>query len=222
MHDDQHGAAIVVLAGLINACKVVGKNVKTARIVVAGAGAAGYAVATLLHNYGATNILVVDREGIIHRRRPNLPAHKKRLAKITNPKNVRGTLQDALTGADVLVGVSGPGTVVRDDVRMMQKDAIVFALANPTPEIMPEEAKKGGAGVVATGRSDFPNQINNALVFPGIFRGALDCNVRNITEQIAIRAAKNLAHIVKKPTANKIIPDLFDKRVVKAVASAVR
>ncbi len=220
MHDDQYGTAIVVLAGLINALKVVKKKLSKVRIVISGAGAAGTATATLLYAAGARDILVLDRKGIVDAER-NEP-HKKELARFTNPKHLRGGLRDALLGADVLLGVSGPGLATAEDIRLMNKDAIVFAMANPVPEILPEEAKKGGAVIIGTGRSDFPNQINNALVFPGLFRGALDHGVKKITEATKLRAARALAALVAHPTADKIIPDLLDPRVVKAVASAVR
>ncbi len=220
MHDDQHGTAIVVLAGLINAFKGVGKKIQSARIVVSGAGAAGHAVAQLLYAAGARNIIVLDSKGIINSSRPE--HHKKKLAQLTNPHNIKGGLREALTGADVLIGVSGPGLAHAADIKLMAPRAIVFALANPTPEIMPDEAKKGGAEVIATGRSDFPNQINNSLAFPGVFRGALDHKVRKITTQIKLKAAYAIAGLVKNPTANKIVPDMFDKRVALAVAKVIR
>ena len=219
MHDDQHGTAIVVLAGMINALKVVGKKISTARFAILGAGAAGTATAKLLHVAGAKNIVVLDSKGIVDSKRPE--PHKRELAKF-NTKNVRGGLREALTGADVLLGVSGPNLVKADDIRLMAKKAIVFAMANPTPEIMPDEAKRGGAMVIGTGRSDFPNQINNSLAFPGIFRGALDHGVKKITDEMKVRAARAIAALVKKPTANRVIPDMFDKRAPIAVAKAIR
>jgi len=222
MHDDQHGTAIVVLAGLTNAAKVVKKNFKMLRVIIAGAGAAGVATAKLLRAAGITDIVLVDTKGAIHKGRTDLNSSKQELLKITNPRNVAGELKDVLVDTDVFIGVSGPGTMTADMVSTMADKAIVFALSNPTPEILPEEAKKGGAAVVATGRSDFPNQINNALVFPGIFRGALDKGVTAITEETKVRAAKALASLVEKPTALKIIPDVLDKRVVPSVAKAVR
>ncbi len=222
MHDDQHGTAIVVLAGLINAAKVVGKRLPKLRVVIAGAGAAGVAVAKLLTKGGITDIVLVDRGGAIYNGRPDLNQSKQELAVMTNPRKASGSLADVLAGADVFIGVSGPGVLSAADVATMAPDAIVFALSNPTPEILPEEAKKGGAAVIATGRSDFPNQINNALVFPGIFRGALDKGVRMITDESKLRAAKALAALVEKPSPGKIIPDVLDKRVVSAVAKAVR
>lgn len=219
MHDDQHGTAVVVLAALINAFKIVGKKFASARIVILGAGAAGAATARLLHAAGASNIIVLDSKGIIEASRPE--AHKKELATF-NKERITGNVQDALRGADVLLGVSGPNLVKAADVQLMAKKAIVLAMANPTPEIMPDEAKRGGAMIVGTGRSDFPNQINNSLAFPGIFRGALDNKVHKITEEMKIKAAKAIAALVKKPTANKIIPDMFDKRVARAVAEVIR
>jgi malate dehydrogenase (oxaloacetate-decarboxylating) len=220
MHDDQHGTAIVVLAGLINALKVVKKDMATARIVIAGAGAAGTATAKILHAAGARKILVLDRQGIIARDRA-LEGHKQELAMLTNPNIEHGDLREALDEADVLIGLSGPGLAKAGDIKLMAPKAIVFALANPTPEIMPSEAKRGGAAVIATGRSDFPNQLNNSLAFPGIFRGALDNGVKKITEEIKVRAAHALANLVKSPTASKILPDMFDPQVAKAVAKAV-
>jgi malate dehydrogenase (oxaloacetate-decarboxylating) len=222
MHDDQHGTAIVVLAGLINAAKVVKKNLKNLKVVISGAGAAGVAITKLLKVAGVTDIIILDSKGILNEGRTDLTDVKTQLAKITNPRAVSGDLMDALIDADVFVGVSGPGAATKDHIKVMGAKPIVFALANPTPEILPDEAKAGGAHVIATGRSDFPNQINNALVFPGIFRGALDKGVRQITDDTKLRAAKALAALVPTPTAQKIIPDVLDKRVVTAVAKAVR
>ncbi|HEY1041996.1 MAG TPA: NADP-dependent malic enzyme [Candidatus Paceibacterota bacterium] len=222
MHDDQHGTAIVVLAGLMNAAKVVEKPLKKLRIVISGAGAAGVAIAKLLKLSGIDDIVLLDRGGAIYEGRPDLNHSKQELAVLTNPRKVSGELSVALAGADVFIGVSGPNLLTSAHVSSMAERAIVFALSNPVPEIMPEEAKKGGAAVIATGRSDFPNQINNALVFPGVFRGALDRGVMRITEESKIRAAKALAALVPKPTATKIIPDVLDKRVVPAIAKAIR
>lgn len=222
MHDDQHGTAIVVLAGLLNAVKVVKKNIKKLRIVISGAGAAGTAVAKLLGAAGVTDIILLDRSGTIYKKRATLNAHKAELAKLTNPRGVRGGLVEAMKDADVFIGVSGKGLLKAEHVASMASRSIVFAMANPDPEILPNEAKKAGAAVVATGRSDYPNQINNALVFPGIFRGALDKGVKKITEATKLRAASALAALVRKPSSAKIIPDLLDPRVVKAVAQAVR
>lgn len=220
MHDDQHGTAIVVLAAMLNALKVVKKKMSSVQIVVSGAGAAGVATAKLLKVAGAKNVIVLDRRGIVDGSRTE--KHKKELAKWTNPKKIRGGLHEALSNADVLIGVSGPDLATAEDIKLMAPKAIVLAMANPTPEIMPDEAKRGGAMVVGTGRSDFPNQINNSLAFPGVFRGALDNRVRKITEKMKLKAAYAIASLVKKPKANKIIPDMFDKRVAPAVAKAIR
>jgi len=220
MHDDQHGTAVVVLAGLLNALKVVKKELKDSRIVISGAGAAGTATAKILYAAGARKILMLDRQGIIARDRM-LEGHKKELAFMTNPNIEHGDLRDALVGADVLIGVSGPGLAHARDIKLMNDNAIVFAMANPTPEIMPDEAKKGGAMIIATGRSDFPNQVNNSFAFPGIFRGALDHGVKRITDEIKLSVAHAIADLIKKPTAKQILPDMFDKRVAKAVAKAV-
>lgn len=222
MHDDQHGTAIVVLAGLINAFKVVGKQIKKGKIVIVGAGAAGVAVAKLLHKYGVRDIVVVDRTGIIEKRRLGLSGEKKKLAAITNPRRVTGELWDAMQGADAVIGVSGPNRITMADILSMAPKAIVFALANPVPEIDPSLAKEAGAAVIATGRSDFPNQINNSLAFPGVFRGALDAGVRDITDTMKVRAAEALARMVKKPTVTRIIPTMFEKGVMEGVARAVK
>jgi malate dehydrogenase (oxaloacetate-decarboxylating) len=222
MHDDQHGTAIVVLAGLINAAKVVGKNTTSLKVVVLGAGAAGTATALLLLAYGIQDVVLVDRKGIIEKGRDDLNEAKRIVAQKTNPRGLSGSLSDALQGADVCIGVSGPALLSSEQVKSMAEGAIVFALSNPVPEIMPEDAKASGAAVVATGRSDFPNQINNALVFPGVFRGALDHQVRRITDDIKLRAAEALASLVEAPSAERIIPDIFDSRVVEAVAAAVK
>ena len=221
MHDDQHGTAIVVLAGLINAAKAVGKDPKTLKVVIVGAGAAGAATALLLVEYGTSDIIVTDRTGVIERQRPGLDGVKKVLAEKTNSRGVAGTLRDALRGADAVIGLSGGGKLTSEDIAAMSEAPIVFALANPTPEIMPEDAKRAGASVVATGRSDFPNQINNALVFPGVFRGALDKGVTKITNEMKLRAATALASLVETPSAECIIADVLDARVVRAIADAV-
>lgn len=222
MHDDQHGTAIVVLAGLINAAKVVKKNLKKLRVVISGAGAAGTAVAKLLIAAGIKDIVLLDRAGAIHAHRRDLNPAKAELAKMTNPNNREGGLAEVMEKADVFIGLSGKGLLTIEHVESMAPRGIVFAMANPDPEILPSVAKEGGAAVVATGRSDFPNQINNALVFPGIFRGALDKGVTNITQATKLSAARAIAAIVAKPTAEKIIPDLLDKRVVTAVAKSVK
>lgn len=222
MHDDQHGTAVVVLAGLINASKVVQKNIKTLKVVIVGAGAAGRAIALLLVKYGVGDVILVDRSGVIELDRAGLSGYKKELARTTNPRHIKGELEHAVTGADVIVGVSGPGKIARAHIEMMAERPIVFALANPLPEIMPEDAKRAGAMVVATGRSDFPNQVNNSLVFPGLFRGALDRNVREITDDMKLAAAKKLASLVKNPHPENIIPKIETPGLVKAVASVVR
>ncbi len=222
MHDDQHGTALVVVAGLINALKVVKKQQHHIRIVVAGAGAAGQAIARLLLLFGVGDILMVDSKGILSPTRSDLDRHKLEMVQLTNKENRSGTLQDAFVSSDVFIGVSQGGTVKKEDIARMNKSPIVFSLANPVPEIMPAEAKAGGATVVATGRSDFDNQINNSLGFPGIFRGALDHGVRDITDEMLLMAAKKIAALVKQPTAKQIIPSTFDPRVAKAVASAIR
>jgi malate dehydrogenase (oxaloacetate-decarboxylating) len=231
MHDDQHGTAMVVLAGLINALKVRGGDKKSVRIVINGAGAAGLAITQMLLTYGFEHIVVSDSQGAIYKGREGLNAEKERLAELTNrvchidqndPRCAVGDLSASLKGADVFIGVSKAGVLTGEMVRLMNEKPVVFALANPVPEIMPDEAKKAGAYVVATGRSDFPNQINNALGFPGIFRGALDHGVKRITEEMLVKAAVKLAALVKKPRPDLIVPSVFDKNVVKAVASAIR
>jgi len=220
IHDDQHGTAIAVLAALINAAKVVKKDLKKLKVVVSGAGAAGTAITKLLLKAGIKDCIVLDREGIIDASRDE--HHKKELALATNPRDVMGTLSDALQGADALIGVSGPGLATAEDIKRMAQGAIVFAMANPTPEITPEEAKAGGAAIIGTGRSDYPNQINNSLVFPGLFLGVLNNQVRQVTEDMKLQAAKNLAAIVKKPAAQKIIPGPFERGIAQAVAKAIR
>jgi malate dehydrogenase (oxaloacetate-decarboxylating) len=222
MHDDQHGTAIVVLAGLLNAAKVAQKTFLNLKVVVVGAGAAGRAVTMLLLKAGISNIIVTDSKGIIYKGRTGLEGYKKHLADITNPEKIQGDVMNAVTGADVVVGVSGPGTIAQAHVAAMGEKAIVFALANPVPEIMPEDAKMAGALVVATGRSDYPNQINNSLAFPGIFRGALDKGVRNITDDMKIAAANKIAGLIKKPTAEMVIPPVMTPGLMKIVASAIK
>ncbi|MBU6490787.1 NADP-dependent malic enzyme [Patescibacteria group bacterium] len=221
MHDDQHGTAIVVLAGLINAAKIVKKSFKKLKVVINGAGAAGTAVAKLLLAAGVKDVTLLDRTGTIHAGRTDLNTHKKELVLLTNPRRIMGGLAEAMYGADAFVGVSGKGLLKEEQVACMAPRSIVFAMANPDPEILPDAARRAGALVIATGRSDYPNQINNALVFPGIFRGALDKGVARITESTKLRAARALAALVSKPTAAKFIPDLLDPRVAKAVARAV-
>lgn len=223
MHDDQHGTAIVVLAGLINAARVVKKSVEDLHIVIAGAGAAGTAIAELLVHYGVADVVVLDSIGAIYKGRDGLYKHKEELAQITNKEGKKGSLGDVIVGADVVIGVAGLGSkFTKTNIKKMANDPIVFALANPQPEINPADAHKAGAAVVATGRSDFPNQVNNALVFPGVFRGALDGGITDITQDIKLNAANALAALIKSPKKDKILPDLLDKRVVKAVAKAVQ
>ncbi|MCA9364186.1 NADP-dependent malic enzyme [Candidatus Kaiserbacteria bacterium] len=222
MHDDQHGTAIVVLAGLINAAKVVEKNIKKMKVAIIGAGAAGRAIALLLVSYGVKDVVVVDSQGIISTKRKGLVSYKKELATLTNPQNVVGDATTAIAGRDVVVGVSGPGTLTQAHVASMAEKPIVFALANPVPEILPDEARRAGAYVVATGRSDFPNQVNNALVYPGIFRGALDRNVPAITEPMKRAAAEAVAALVMHPTRTEIIPKVTTRGLVAAVAKVIR
>ncbi len=222
-HDDQHGTAIITLAGLTNALKVVGKRKEDVKIVTSGAGAAAVSIVKLLLSAGFRNITMCDRKGAIYAGREGLNWIKEEMAQVTNPDHVTGSLADALRGADVFIGVSAPGTVTREMVASMNRDAIVFACANPTPEIFPDEAKAGGAAVVATGRSDYPNQINNVLAFPGVFRGAFDARARDINEEMKMAAAHALADLIapEELTADYIIPAAFDKRVGPAVAAAV-
>lgn len=221
MHDDQHGTAIVVLAGLINATKLVGKQLADCKIVISGAGAAGVATTKLLHAYGASHILLVDSKGVVQADRTDLNAIKQQLLTITNPDQVGGSLNDAIEQADVFIGVSKPDVLEPAMVRRMGRDPIIFAMANPVPEIMPDEARAAGAAIVATGRSDFPNQVNNALAFPGVFRGALDNRVSQITDAHKIAAAEAIADLVKKPSVDEIIPSLDDERLVPAVAKVI-
>lgn len=222
-HDDQHGTAIVVSAGILNALRLVKKEIASARFVINGAGSAGISIATLLMEIGAKNIIMVDRLGILCEGEDWMNDAQKEMAKKTNQEHLRGDLRDAIKERDVFIGVSAPNIVTSEMIATMHPDAIVFAMANPVPEIMPDEAKKGGARIVATGRSDFPNQINNVLVFPGIFRGALDARAKDITEEMKIAAAKAIASIVSDEELNEeyIIPDAFNKKVVQAVAQAV-
>lgn len=222
MHDDQHGTAIVVLAGLINAAKVVKKRMEDMRVVVVGAGAAGRAITLLLVQAGIKHVIVTDSQGAIALGRSGLSDYKHVLATITNPDKITGDLMQVIAGADVVIGVSGPGTIASAHIEKMNEDAVVFALANPIPEIMPDDAKQAGAVICATGRSDMPNQINNSLAFPGIFRGALDNGVRDITDDMKLAAAKKIASLVKKPTAEKIVPTNNEPGLVKAVASVIK
>jgi malate dehydrogenase (oxaloacetate-decarboxylating) len=220
-HDDQHGTAVVTLAGLINAAKVTGKKLEGCKIVIVGAGAAGTAITKLLHLYAKPQIVAVDSKGIVGASRTDLNEAKKLLLEYVDT-NASGTLEDALTGADIFIGVSQPGLLTPELIAKMANDPIVFALANPTPEIMPDIAKSAGVAVMATGRSDFPNQVNNATAFPGIFRGALDNKVRAITDQHKIAAAEVIARLVETPDAEHIIPPVFDERLVPAIADVIR
>ncbi len=220
-HDDQHGTAIVTLASVINSLQVVDKRLGDVKVVFSGAGAGGIASAKLLHEYGARNIILVDSQGIIHRGRVDLTPIKTEMLEITNPDNVLGGLAQALAGADVFIGLSVGDAVNQQMVRSMARDAIVFAAANPTPEIMPDLAREAGAAVVGTGRSDFPNQINNSLAFPGVFRGALDVRAPRITNRMKLAAAEALAGLVEEPTSERVIPWTLDPAVVPAVAHAV-
>ena len=222
-HDDQHGTAVITLAGIMNALKVVGKSKDNVRIVVSGAGAAATAITKLLLNYGIKDITMCDRQGAIYDGRDGLNPAKEAMAKVTNPAKRQGKLADVLAGADIFIGVSAPGLLTTEMVVTMAKDAIVFACANPTPEIFPDDAKKGGARIVSTGRSDYPNQINNVLAFPGIFRGAFDVRASEINEEMKIAAANAIAGLISDDELNEdyIIPAAFDPRVGKAVAAAV-
>ena len=223
-HDDQHGTAIIVAAGLLNALKITGKKIDEIKVVMNGAGAAGIAIAKHLMTMGVKHITMCDSKGIICKGDERLNAVKREMAEITNLAHQTGTLADAMVGADVFLGISAAGCVSEDMVKTMNRDAIIFAMANPTPEIMPDLAKKAGAAVVGTGRSDFPNQINNVLAFPGIFRGALDCRASDINEQMKIAASYALASIIDESELNAdyILPHAFDPRVGKAVAEAVK
>lgn len=223
-HDDQHGTAIVVLAGIINALKVVGKKKEDCRVVVNGAGSAGVAITRLLLTYGFPNILLCDKVGIISRNTPGLNWMQEKMAKITNRDNESGTLSDALRGADIFVGVSAPGIVTPQMVASMNHDAILFAMANPVPEIMPDIARAAGARVVGTGRSDFPNQVNNVVAFPGIFKGALEGRATQITEEMKLAAAKAIASLVpdEELSEDNIMPEAFHPQVAEVVAQAVK
>ena len=222
-HDDQHGTAVVCLAGIINALKIVGKDAADVQVVINGAGAAGVAISKLLINYGIGNVILCDRAGAIVKGRKNMNPVKEKIAEITNKNNEHGSLADVIKGKDIFLGVSAPNTLTKEMVSSMARDAIIFAMANPVPEIMPEDAKEAGAKVIATGRSDFPNQINNVLVFPGIFRGALDAHATKITEEMKMAAAKAIASLVSESELNPeyIIPDAFDERVAKVVSESV-
>lgn len=223
-HDDQHGTAIIVLAGIINALRLIGKKKEDCHVVVNGSGAAGIAISKLLLGYGFKHLILCDSKGVVSKERTNLNWIKQEMLAVTNEENRTGSLADALVGADIFIGVSAPGIVTADMVRTMNKDAIIFAMANPVPEIMPDEAKAGGARVIGTGRSDFPNQVNNVLVFPGIFRGALEGHARQITEEMKYAAATALASLVSDEELREdfILPEPFDPRVADVVSAAVK
>ena len=222
-HDDQHGTAVVTMAAMLNALKVVGKKIDEIKVVTSGAGAAGIAIIKLLISMGLKNVIMCDRKGAIYKGREGLNKEKEEMAEISNQNMEKGSLADVIKGADVFIGVSAPGTVTPEMIKTMAPDPILFPMANPTPEIMPEEAKAAGAAVIGTGRSDFPNQINNVLAFPGIFRGALDVRASDINDEMKVAAAYAIANIItdEERNAEYIIPNPFDKRVAKAVAEAV-
>lgn len=222
MHDDQHATAIVVLTGLFNAVKIVKKDLSRCKIVIVGCGAAGTAIAKLLTYIKLNNIIMVDSQGIISKDRLNLPPYKQELARLTNKTNINGALSKAVRGADILIGVSSKNIITYDMIKYMHKDPVVFALANPDPEVSFKNAYKWGIKVFATGRSDYPNQINNALIFPGLFKGFLEAKITRVTNQIKVNAAKALASLVKQPTPNCFIPSIFDKRVVPTIAKSVK
>ena len=219
-HDDQHGTAIVVLAGIINGLKVVGKSKESCKVIVNGAGSAGIAITRLLLSYGFKNVTLCDKVGILNKDTENLNWMQKKMMDVTNPENLSGSLADALKGADIFVGVSAPGIVTKEMAQAMNKDAIMFAMANPVPEIMPDLAKEAGVRVIGTGRSDFPNQVNNVLVFPGIFRGALEARARQITEEMKLAAARALAGLVPDSELSdvNILPAAFDPRVADVIS----
>lgn len=222
-HDDQHGTAVVVLAGILNSLKLLGKKKEECRVVINGAGAAGIAIAKLLLKAGFSNLILCDLQGILLKDGSGMNPAKEEIAKLTNPENLKGTLSDAMKGADIFIGVSAPGIVTEEMVASMNEQAIVFAMANPVPEIMPGEAKRGGAAIVGTGRSDFPNQINNVLAFPGIFRGALDVRAKEINDEMKLAAAFAIAGLIsdEELTPDYVIPSPFDRRVAAKVAEAV-
>ncbi|HPV02802.1 MAG TPA: malic enzyme-like NAD(P)-binding protein, partial [Clostridiales bacterium] len=222
-HDDQHGTAVVTLAAMINALKIVKKDIRDIEVVINGSGAAGIAVTRLLMAMGLKKVILCDTKGAIYEGRENLNAEKAEMAKISNFEKKKGSLKDVIVGADVFIGLSVAGVLTQDMVRSMARDPIIFAMANPTPEIMPDEAKEAGAAVVGTGRSDFPNQINNVLAFPGIFRGALDVRARDINDEMKIAAAQAIAGLIsdEELSPDYVIPAPFDPRVAKAVAKAV-
>ena len=223
-HDDQHGTAIVVLAGIINALKVTGKKKEACRVVVNGAGSAGIAISRLLLTYGFENITLCDRAGILRKGMDGLNWMQEKMMDVTNPDHLTGSLADAMKGADIFIGVSAPGIVTKEMVASMNRDAILFAMANPVPEIMPDLAKEAGVRIVGTGRSDFPNQVNNVVVFPGIFKGALEGRATAITEEMKLAAAQAIADLVDEADLNEdnILPEAFDPRVAEAVSQAVK
>lgn len=223
-HDDQHGTAIVVLSGIINALKVTGKTAASCRVVVNGAGSAGIAIARILLQYGFTNVILCDRQGILHREDPSLNWMQKEMMEITNLANETGTLADAMEHADIFIGVSAPGIVTKEMVASMNPDSILFTMANPVPEIMPELAREAGARIIGTGRSDYPNQINNVIAFPGIFKGALEGRATEITEEMQLAAAHAIADLVSPEELNEehIMPEPFDPRLAEAVSQAVK
>ncbi len=221
-HDDQHGTAIVVLAALINSLKVVEKDKDKIKVVISGAGAAGIAIAKLLIKFGIKNLILLDSKGIIYEGRENLNLAKEKMSKITNQEKIQGDLSKALKKADVFIGVSSPGILKPEMINLMNSQQIIFALSNPIPEIMPDLAKEGGAKIIATGRSDFPNQINNVLAFPGIFRGALDNRITQITEEMILVVAQTLASIVEKPIPEKIIPSVFEPNIVEKISLEIK
>lgn len=220
-HDDQHGTAIVVLAGLINALKITKKELWSLKIVIAGAGAAGLAIATLLKAYGAQHLIITDSKGCIHAGRSDLNAYKLAWT-ATNLNNEQGSLTDALLGADVFIGVSKPNLITAEEVKTMNPDPIIFALSNPEPEILPAEAEKGWASIIATGRSDFPNQVNNVLVFPGLFKGVLEARIPQIETKHKLAAAQALANFIKNPTKEEILPSALNKEVAEVITQAVK
>ena len=221
-HDDQHGTAVIVLSAVINALKIVKKDISDVKIVISGAGAAGIAISNLLTLAGAKNNLILNSRGIIDPDDEKLDEARREIARTTNPNKVKGDLKTAMENADIFIGVSAPGILTKEMVASMNHDAIVLAMANPVPEIYPDEAKEAGARVVGTGRSDYPNQVNNVLVFPGIFRGALDAKADRITDDMKLSAAYAIAHMVEQPTEEKILPEAFNKDVAKNVANAVK
>ncbi|MDA0799774.1 MAG: NADP-dependent malic enzyme [Chloroflexi bacterium] len=220
-HDDQHGTAIVTMAAVTNALRVVGKNLGEVKVVFSGAGAAGIACAQMLLKAGASNLILVDSKGSIYDGRPDLNHAKRDIAKVTNREGITGDIHEAIVGADVFIGLSSPGVIDREDVKRMAPDAIVLAMANPTPEIMPDEAKAGGAVVIGTGRSDFPNQVNNVLAFPGVFKGALSVRAPRVTAEMQIAAAIALANLVEVPGVENILPEALDRAVAPVIANAV-